>query len=1312
MQVVQYIWKRRSSTASGPGSAPFFNPPLQVDTYNCDGKLGSYCAGNTAAQHIQTIFSSYDQYGNVTAEYQSGDINDSTDTSARTVTRNFLSNATAWIINLPANETIYNGATGTKVASTSYFYDGTTTCTTASASQPPTKGNPTCIARWVDGVNDPSVGMTYDAYGNLASTRDPKGYTSTIGYDGTFTFPTVATNALGQKTTTQYYTGTPADAGLYGQAQSVTDPNGVVTTVMYDTFGRKTRATAPDGTWMSWTYVVGAVGVQNVEIDTSAGISTWNYFDGLGRTTAEKKTGINGKVVTTTSYNTTGTVAQTSLPYFENTQQPSLITYTYDSMGRPTGVNNPDGTSVSSCYANGVTVVIDANTHYKRATKNVHGKLVKVEEYQGTLTSCPADPTSIGITPYATTTYAYDVLGNLLTVTDNKVNITQMRYDSLGRKKYMSDPDMGVWQYGYDLNGNLLSQTDAKGQIITFTYDPLNRVTLKHYQTGTDVSYTYDVNPDGSATSYPVGRRSTMTDASGSTKYFYDIMGRSSTVTKIVDGTPYTTVATYDNGGRLASLQYPDSDVVNYGYDAGGNLLTVSGALGSGATSYGSWNSVFCGDLDNCWDTSYDSCNNDSTNAYTCQPGFVGTCNDTANYYYSDDDSGAYWDYRTVTCGQAMPSVSISYSNYNALGQPGNIAYGNGVNTTYTYNASNNRLTSLVTNGPNSTALLNLSYGYDYVGNITGITDGLNAARSQSFGYDELNRLRNAQSGNYASNNYGAWQAGYCDDYSGDCSTSYDTCDGNAQTAYVCTTGVACNDVANLWMDSSDGSDPMYWNYRTVSCGAPLSYVYDEIGNILSKEGINYDQYGLNAGPHAVTHTSDGKAYTYDANGNMLTDGTRVITYNYDNMPQSITASGVTTTFVYDGSGMRVKKIRPSATTVYIGKLYECVAGACSKYIFAGDTRIAHKASDTVYFSQDHLGSTRVVTDANGNKSEDIYYYPFGGAQSDSGAVSMTYKYTSQEFDAETGLYNYNARLYNPSLGRFISPDAIVPDPSNPQAFNRYSYVINNPIMYTDPSGHDFWKHLMHEASRPQNAFIIQNLNLLTGSYFLTQSMAGRNILAGEIVVGTAAATFYCGGCGAVNGALTGEVAGGISAERSGGDVLNGVVVGGAVGAATGYMGSQVAHSLISYPAYAAGFEGAVDGFGIGVATGYAGGKGDWNAMVRSGLNGAASGYITGGLTFIGGLYANALGLKGGNQGLTDVLFSVGSGLYAGLKSQPVKSGNNEGNKYSSTSLNMNNFKMSYSGVESRESDSDSTLLSFPVNSRTSLFKALNVNGF
>jgi RHS repeat-associated protein len=83
-------------------------------------------------------------------------------------------------------------------------------------------------------------------------------------------------------------------------------------------------------------------------------------------------------------------------------------------------------------------------------------------------------------------------------------------------------------------------------------------------------------------------------------------------------------------------------------------------------------------------------------------------------------------------------------------------------------------------------------------------------------------------------------------------------------------------------------------------------------------------------------------------------------------------------------------------------------------------------------------------------------FMPFGSARSHTGASVSDYKFTDQEFDAETGLYNYNARLYDPIIGRFISPDSIVPDPADPQSLNRYAYCRNNPLIYTDPTGHDF----------------------------------------------------------------------------------------------------------------------------------------------------------------------------------------------------------------------------------------------------------------
>ncbi len=115
------------------------------------------------------------------------------------------------------------------------------------------------------------------------------------------------------------------------------------------------------------------------------------------------------------------------------------------------------------------------------------------------------------------------------------------------------------------------------------------------------------------------------------------------------------------------------------------------------------------------------------------------------------------------------------------------------------------------------------------------------------------------------------------------------------------------------------------------------------------------------------------------------------------------------------------------------------------------------------------------MTDASGAELEYSDYAPFGSQRAHTGTNTSDYKYTDQELDAENGLYNYNARLYDPFIGRFISPDTIVPNPYNPQSLNRYSYCLNNPLIYTDPSGHaeedDEWAAYMAMAQQAYSLY-------------------------------------------------------------------------------------------------------------------------------------------------------------------------------------------------------------------------------------------------
>ncbi len=95
-----------------------------------------------------------------------------------------------------------------------------------------------------------------------------------------------------------------------------------------------------------------------------------------------------------------------------------------------------------------------------------------------------------------------------------------------------------------------------------------------------------------------------------------------------------------------------------------------------------------------------------------------------------------------------------------------------------------------------------------------------------------------------------------------------------------------------------------------------------------------------------------------------------------------------------------------------------------------------------------------MTDDPDGDSVETSEYLPYGGQREQIGTSITDYKFTDQELDTKTGLYNYDARLYDPVIGRFITPDPIIPEVYNPQSLNRYSYVLNNPLKYTDPTGH------------------------------------------------------------------------------------------------------------------------------------------------------------------------------------------------------------------------------------------------------------------
>ncbi len=153
-------------------------------------------------------------------------------------------------------------------------------------------------------------------------------------------------------------------------------------------------------------------------------------------------------------------------------------------------------------------------------------------------------------------------------------------------------------------------------------------------------------------------------------------------------------------------------------------------------------------------------------------------------------------------------------------------------------------------------------------------------------------------------------------------------------------------------------------------------------------------------------------------------------------------------------------------TTYYVGNHYEIYktggTTTFNKYYYFGANRVAARIGSTTpsngtlfYMQGDHLGSSSLVMTSGGALNTRQTYFPYGAKRPfDGSALPTDYTFTGQKSDDSTGLMFYNARYYDTTLGRFTQPDSIIPNVLDPQSWNRYAYVLNNPVRYTDPTGH------------------------------------------------------------------------------------------------------------------------------------------------------------------------------------------------------------------------------------------------------------------
>jgi RHS repeat-associated protein len=306
-------------------------------------------------------------------------------------------------------------------------------------------------------------------------------------------------------------------------------------------------------------------------------------------------------------------------------------------------------------------------------------------------------------------------------------------------------------------------------------------------------------------------------------------------------------------------------------------------------------------------------------------------------------------------------------------------------------------------------------------------------------------------------------------------------------------------------------------------------------------------------------------------------DGTAVYCLKDKTWTTPVTSQAINVEFVYDGDGGRVKKITPNSTTTYVGSLYEVTNSVSTKHIFAGANRICSVEStgNQYFIHPDHLGSSNLVTDKDGNQVSLTEYTPYGTTNVHKGPDVTNYKFTDKELDAATGLYYNGDRYYDPELGRFTQADTVIQAPYDPQSLNRYSYCRNNPLNLTDPSGNKWsWKKFWQSfAGAALGAFLTVVLGPM--GFGMSLTMAG--------MIG-----------GMAGGALSGGLAGG----------WKGAFIGAALGGVFGAVGGWAVageHTFVLGAMFAGG-------------VGYAAATDSWDSFAGGLAGGIAGGLVGGGI--------------------------------------------------------------------------------------------------
>ena len=856
---------------------------------------------------------------------------------------------------------------------------------------------------------------SYDKAGRLKSMTSPLGYTKNFSYDKV---DNVVKESDSLKSTTTY-----TYDKLHNMKSSTNALDGT-TSFSYDKYGNLVKETDPLG--RSNTYSYDLAGQMTSAADPLGKITAYTYDPAGNITEITKPGGRKTSYGYDKNYNVTsvtdpmGYVAKTVYDKDNRvTEETDALgqkeSYTYDKDSRVTSITDKRGFTTGFDYdAHGnIQVVTDKTGLKSHLEYDKNDNLTKVTDALG-----------------GVTTYGYDNMDNLVTFTNAANKTTNYTYDLEGNLTSIKDPAGRTEKFDYDEKGRLTGHTQASGKKTTYDYDKLNDLLEKSYQDAKgetsekDVTYAYN----------SAGERVSMKDQTGKSSYEYDALGR---ITKVTSGSKKDVSYVYDDADNLQAIVYPDGTKISYEYDLNDNLVKLTDRNRKVTTyKHDALNRVTEVTRSNGTKTevSYDAEDHITKIVNTC--GSCGKVISTYEYKYNDQ---GYVVGETATELEAGTRKTPSWEDWYNWGDTQKETdkadcehQEKEIQTTRTYEYDDNweltRCTEKAEGGKKTVH----NYTYDKIGNRTSyekIEDGVSKAK-YNYKYNDSNQL-------IKRTNAKIW---------GDPGTTY-SYDKDGNLIQEC--------------DKTNSADPVTYEYTAenrlavVKQGGTvlMAAMYDGDNNRVFELDNTYkweDCYGDEVLIPANQRTEDGNS-PKEQLASLVKGGSNAKGYTLTEYINDINRENTEVLAEYGAD----EKVRQAYTYGESG---------------IGERVSVDKSEESSYYLYDGRNSVTGILTETANLTNSYQYDPYGNLTSGTADGVNYYGYNGESTNVKTGLQYLRARYYNAENGTFTTEDSDLGTTENPLTRNRYDYTTNNPLNYSDPTGHSLWSRIKSTAKKAAKA--------------------------------------------------------------------------------------------------------------------------------------------------------------------------------------------------------------------------------------------------